>query len=43
MPDDLGTPAVAPGFLIGLFALAVAVGVAVIYLGISGHIGAGIP
>jgi hypothetical protein len=39
-PIDTKVP---PAFVIGLFAVAIIVGVAIAYLGITGQIGTGIP
>jgi hypothetical protein len=43
MPEETAVPPVPLAFLVTTFAVAIAVGVLVMWLGITGRIGAGIP
>jgi hypothetical protein len=43
MPESSATPPVPLAFLIATFSIAIAIGVLVMWLGITGRIGAGIP
>jgi hypothetical protein len=43
MPETNAMPPVPPAFLIATFSIAIAIGLLVMWLGITGRIGAGIP